>query len=176
MGLRLTSGMPSRYLPEADWIAPQFESWHSLRQTAWASLLFFPLDHTWVNSRHPLLYYFKSQHSRFFSLLTAATNPLYTVALEAVFGSFLTSLCLEQRNKGRGGWSNLYTVYLKAVMAVCKPKHTAMGIIWLEKTAGWVSSMTIFFLMYSKGKEVQNLHIMQTTKIVKNVLMRIKCW
>lgn len=60
--------------------------------------------------------------------------------------------------------------------AVCKPKHTAMGITWLEKTVGWVSSMTIFFLMYSEGKEVQNLHIMQTTKIVKNVLMRIKCW
>lgn len=112
----------------------------------------------------------------FFSLLTAATNPLYTVALEAVFGSFLTSLCLEKRNKGRGRRSNLYTVYLKAVMAACKPKHTAMGITWLEKTVGWVSSVMTFFLVSSEGKEAQNSHIMQTTKIVENVLMRIKCW
>lgn len=97
--------------------------------------------------------------------MTAATNPLYTVALEAVFGSFFTSLCLEQRNKGRGGWSNLYTVYLKAEMAACKPKHAAMGITQLEKTVGWVSSVMVFFLMCSGVAEVQNSHVMQTTKI-----------
>lgn len=32
-----------------------------------------------------------------------------------------------------------------------------------------------FSLMRSEGKEAQNSHIMQTTKIVENVLMRIKC-
>jgi len=61
-------------------------------------------------------------------------------------------------------------------MAACKPKHTAMGITWLEKTVGWVSSMMIFFLVRSEGKEAQNSQITQTTKTVENVLMRIKRW
>lgn len=36
--------------------------------------------------------------------------------------------------------------------------------------------MTIFFLMFRGTEEVQNLHIMQTTKIAENALMRIKFW
>lgn len=60
-------------------------------------------------------------------------------------------------------------------MAAYKPKHTAVGITRLEETVGCASPMMIFFLIHSEGKEAQNSHIMQTTKIVENVLMRIKC-